>query len=222
MKKLLFVISICALGLTSSLYAAKDEVSEKDVQKVVNKAPKANAKWADMKLVSEADVQNSGWAFKDGNEIVSQKDGATLVIKNLGGQCSMMFEFTAAEDAEGFVFVRAPKGNISKAVKIKLAGKNTDKGETSIGSIDDVLKAKEGIEEPKGRMITIKVFVEGDSIRVSKANRINSNYADRNFLRQSLDEVAQKRGSEVAPDGSCGFVATKGELKLKNLYITQF
>ncbi|MBO6102094.1 MAG: hypothetical protein J6P03_02435 [Opitutales bacterium] len=231
MKKALLIFSIFAAGAASALCAdvqAKQVfVNEKQLAKV-NVAPKTSKQWPDMKRVldeklTDAKLSVADWSIK-GGELSSEAAGANLTFKNLGGQCAIFLEFLADENSEGFIFVRAPKGNIDKAVKIKIAGANKgEKREDFTGSIDSAIPPRENFDESKGaRWISVKVFVEGENIRVSKTDRINGMYADRNFLTVPFEQIAKKRGSEVAADGACGIVVSGGTIKFKNIFITQF
>ncbi len=221
MKKI--VIFMCALAAAVSASYAKDAfVPQSQIMKA--EKPGKSKQWSSSSRLFEKDLSggktsSGAWAV-EGGELKSKSD-KPLYISGLKGQYSVCFEFQASEDAEGSFFVRAPKGDVSKAVRIKLCCAN-GKPVDSIGSINGALAPREKFEETKdGRWSRVWVFVEGDNLRVSPGDKICRHYADRRFLTYTFSEIAEKGGSPVAAEGEAGFVCTKGEIKVKNVWATQ-
>lgn len=145
-----------------------------------------------------------------------------LVIKNLKGDFLVSFEYKFdSDEGEGDFFICAPKGNLQKAIRIKLSNVNAEKGENNIGSINGKIAPKGKFDEPKGRWVKVLVFVEGENLRLSQGERICVHYADRNFLTLSFEEISKKLGENFSKDGNVGFVCNNGNIKIKNVSVTK-
>ena len=228
MKKIL-IFSIIAAAAAVFGIAAKEVFvkGEANVLKKVVEVKSKSAQWPAAAFIFQKDLAAGKTAGKNwscaNNELVASAGDKPLYINGAKGVYSIAFEYNADEAGEGYFFVRAPKGDTSKAVRIKLSQLNTDKGEPSIGSINDVIKPERKFNETKdGRYTRFLVFVEEENVRISPNVDLCGHYADRKFLSYPYEKISEKSGYQIAPDGDAGFVCTKGNLKFKNILFAPF
>lgn len=228
MKKIFVFSVVAAASMLLAFAAPKKEVFVKEAQVLskVDSAKSNSKKWPSSVAIFKDDMSaaksaQKNWTIERGE--LKGAEGASLVIKNAKGVYAISLEFNADEAGEGCIFVRAPKGDVSKAVRIKLCQLNSDKGETSIGSINGVIKPGNKFNETKdGRWSRIMIFVEENGVRVTPNTNLCGHYADRNFLTYKWEDISKKSGYEVAGEGEAGFLCEKGNLKFKNITITVF
>ncbi|MBR4597601.1 MAG: hypothetical protein IKO42_04295 [Opitutales bacterium] len=228
MKKAL-IFSIIAVAAAAFGIAAKEVFvkGESNVLKKVVEVKSNSKQWPVSTFIFKDDLSagktaGKNWKCENG-ELVGTAGDNPLFINGAKGVYSIAFEFNADEAGEGYFFVRAPKGDTSKAVRIKLSQLNTDKGETSIGSINGAIKPGNKFDETKhGRFTRFLIFVEEENVRISPNTNLCGHYADRRFLSFPYETISQKSGYEIAPDGEAGFVCEKGTLKFKNILFAPF
>jgi Domain of Unknown Function (DUF1080). len=232
MKKSI-LISVLCLAAAFTGYAQKsaslsmNDMMKNDMAKVQKSATK-NATWPTGVQILEKDLTagktaQGAWKIENG-ELVSVKENQPIFIKKTKPQVFLAFEFTCNEDDEGYVFVRAPNGKVENAVKIKLAGKNHEKNDKSIGSInDEVWCLRRKMAEPKGeRWVRMFVSVEDGSVRLGDMHNTSADYANRNLNAAEFAKIAEKTKLDIPADGDIGFVSTKGNLKFRKIYLNQF
>ncbi len=228
MKKVLVFSLIAVVSALFAFAAPKKESFVKEAQvlkKVIGAKSKAK-QWPTSTVIFKDDMSaaksaEANWKIENGE--LKATAGKPLVIKAAKGVYTIALEFNADEAGEGYIFVRAPKGDASKGVRIKLAQLNGGKGETAIGSINDVIKAGNKFNETKdGRWTKIMIFVEEYGVRVTPNTDLCGHYADRNFLTYKWEDISKKSGYEVPADGAAGIACTAGNLKFKNISLTVF
>ncbi len=227
MKKI-FLFALCALSVLALNAQKSTFVSQDNLDKVQANASK-DANWPKFEKIFSVDLsagktKEGAWQMKGGN-LVSVSENEPLFINKSSDQFALAFEFTAEEDAEGFIFVRAPNGDVSKALKIRIGAKHVGGKTGKLGSLIDAVEVKDDakLDEPKdGKWVRVLVSVEGGNLRVAGTHRISGYYRDRSFATYDLADVAKVTGQEIPADGDFGIVATKGVLKFKQMQFTQF
>ena len=223
MKKY-FVLSLAAILFAGFADAQKASfVPENQIMKIQKGSKDAVWPKAERILNENLDAASckaGSWKVEKGE--LSNAGTDPLLIKNLKGDFFITFEFKfESDDGEGAFFICAPKNDLSKALKFKLANVNGEKGENFIGSINGKIGPRNKFDDSKGRWIKVYLFVEGGNIRLSPGERICGHYADRNFLTTSFEEISKKLGQDVSKEGGAGFVCDKGNIKIKNISVTK-
>lgn len=223
MKKVLYIGILCTFTAFTA-QAQKAGVSMQDIGKIQKNISK-DAVWPQAVRIFENDLaagktESGAWLVQNG-ELVSVKTNEPVFIKKTKPEFALMFEMFAEPDSEGYIFIRAPNGDVTKALKLRIAEKNGDDGLRKIGAIEGVMGGPQ-FDEPSGRWVRAMISVEGDNVRLGAPGRISGNYADRKFCTYNFDEYSQKSGHKVEADGDFGILCTKGVFKFKNMYLTQF
>lgn len=223
MKKLLIVTTaLAALALTAGAQRTTF-VPEKDIMRIQKPGRDVwpePVKVAETKLVGPKNSQTD-WKVEN-NEIISGEKA--LVLPDLKKRFIMFFEFTADADSEGYVYFRAPGGDVSKAIKVRLADVNGPDKKNRIGSVAplDPAGGTDLKEAKEGRWVRMTIVVDKDIFRVGDTERLSSNYADGNLAAYKFENWAKKSGNEVPEQGETGIVCTKGKIKLKKFEYVNF
>lgn len=216
MKKI-FSIALVSILSAAFLHAADNFVQGKDIMKIQKPS---KAEWPKTLRIFDKDLSAGkadagSWKIENG-ELVCAKQGAPITINKNKPNFVLIFEYFAEDDSEGYVFLR------NSAIKLRLADKHGKGDKENIGSVIGVMGTNPRMDEPGKRWMRVIVTVEGDIFRMGTTSKVSGDYKDRRLATYSFEEFEAKSGKAAPADGTIGFVCEKGNIKFKNVYLTQF